>query len=62
MKKLTIKEIPDEIEFIRDGELICKWKIADGNWKSFTDKVNKDGHWGRFLVFEELKKGEEDES
>jgi len=53
MKKLIIKEMPDEIELIRDGELICKWKRADGNWDSLTRKVKEDGHWTRFLVFEE---------
>lgn len=54
-KTLIIKEIPNEIELIREGELICKWKRADGSWDSFTRKVKENGHWGRFLVFEEDK-------
>lgn len=59
--KIIIKEVPGEIELIRDGELICKWNRCDGNWESLTRKVNEDGHWGRFLVFEEVKnKNEKD--
>ena len=53
--KLTIKELPDEIELIRDGKVIAKWIRAEGSWKGLTNKVCEDGNWSRFLVFEEIK-------
>ncbi len=52
--KLIIKEVPDEIELIRDGKVIAKWIRAEGSWKGLTNKVSEDGNWGRFLVFEEV--------
>ncbi len=50
--KIIIDEIPTEIEFVRDGKVIARWFKANRSWDSFTNSVKKDGHWGRFLVFE----------
>ena len=47
-------KIPEEIELVRDGKVIEKWERSEGSWKSFTNKVLKDGNWGRFLVFEKV--------
>ena len=51
--KITIKEIPEVIEFVRDGNIIARWFKATGSWQSFTNKVEEDGNWSRFLVFEQ---------
>ena len=53
---MKVKKIPEQIKLVlEDGREIIYKRINDGTWKEITEKVEKDGHWGRFLVFEEIK-------
>ena len=54
--RMKVKQIPKEMELILvDGRRIVYKRVNDGSWQDITDKVKKDRHWGRFLVFEEIK-------
>ncbi len=54
--KVKIDESIEEIELINsDGQVVARWFRATGTWDSFTERVKQDGHYGRFLVFEEAE-------
>lgn len=57
---IFLEKIPKIIILKQREDVIAKFFRVDGSWENLTKKVKLDGHWGRFIVFENLQEAIDD--